>query len=86
MGSPREWPGAGRPGVSRGHRVAMISSNRPEFVIVVGDVAFDARGYHRALLLDGTAVRSVALAGARGGADLTGPGSRSWRMQPISRR
>jgi alkylation response protein AidB-like acyl-CoA dehydrogenase len=39
--------------------------------IVVGDAAFDARGYGRAVALDGTAVRGVELTGPRDGADLT---------------
>jgi len=39
--------------------------------ITVDDGAFDARGYGRALQLDGTTVRVAALGDARGGADLT---------------
>ena len=39
--------------------------------LVVGDWAFDARGYGRALLLDGTTVRATDLDDAGGGADLT---------------
>jgi len=48
-----------------------LGGEASEATIAVGGVAFDARGFDRALLLEGATVRSVGVSGPRDSADLT---------------
>lgn len=48
-----------------------LDADMPESTIAIGDVAIDARGYQRALLLSGTTVLTAELSGDPQGADLT---------------